>query len=75
VALGRGVVVGDGEATEIGVGDGLDLAAELLECADLLADGGEGVAAFCLEGIEGRLLEALLDAGPLASESPVDRGR
>ncbi len=71
VALGRGVVVGDGEATEIGVGDGLDLAAELLECADLLADGGEGVAAFCLEGIEGRLLEALLDAGPLGVRIPL----
>ncbi len=56
-----------GRAKTIGVEDGLDLAAQLLECADALAGGGWSVEAFALEGIEGRLLEALLDAGPLAS--------
>jgi hypothetical protein len=55
-----------GATTVIGLGDGLDLAAGLLECADSLADVGWSVEAFALEGIEGRLLEALLDAGALA---------
>jgi hypothetical protein len=68
VALGR-AGAGPGEVTEIGAGEGLDLAAELLECADELAGSGCSVAALCLEGIEGRLLEALLDAGPLPADS------
>jgi hypothetical protein len=74
VALGR-AGAGPGEVTEIGAGEGLDLAAELLECADELAGSGCSVAALCLEGIEGRLLEALLDAGPLPADSGQAQGR
>ena len=74
VALGR-AGAGPGEVTEIGAGEGLDLAAELLECADALAGSGCSVAALCLEGIEGRLLEALLDAGPLPADSWKALGR
>ena len=72
VALGR---AGPGEVTEIGIGEGLDLAAGLLACADELAGAGCSVAALCLEGIEGRLLEALLDAGPLPADSWQAQGR
>ena len=60
----------------IGASDGLDLAAGLLECADELAGAaGRSVAACALEGIEGRLLEALLDAGPSTTAFPQARSR
>jgi hypothetical protein len=52
--------------TSVGVGAGLDLAAELLEGADVLAARGWPLESFALEGIEGRLLEALLDASGVA---------
>ena len=73
-ALGR-AGAGLGKGTEIGTDEGLDLAAELLECADKLAHSGCSVAALCLEGIEGRLLEALLDAGPLPADGWQAQGR
>lgn len=40
----------------------LDIAAELLDLAAVLLEAGSFVEAFALEGIEGRLLEALLSA-------------
>ena len=67
-SLGR-AGAGRGQVTEIGAGEGLDLAAALLECADELAGSGCSVAALCLEGIEGRVLEALLGAGPARGDS------
>lgn len=42
----------------------LDLAAELLEVADVLIDAGCSVEALALEGVSGRLLELVVDAGP-----------
>jgi hypothetical protein len=41
----------------------LDLAAELLELTDALIDAGLPVEALALEGVEGRLVEALVGAG------------
>jgi len=43
----------------------LDVAADLLHVSRLLHDAGLLVEAFALEGIEGRLLESLLGAGPV----------
>jgi hypothetical protein len=43
----------------------LDLAADLLDASRLLRSVGLLVEAFALEGIEGRLLESLLGAGPV----------
>lgn len=45
--------------------EALDLAAELVELADRLHCSGHVVEAFALEGVEGRLLEALVGAGGL----------
>jgi hypothetical protein len=42
----------------------LDLAAELLEVADVLIDAGHPVEALALEGVSGRLLELVVGAGP-----------
>ena len=42
----------------------LDLAAELLEVADVLIEAGHSVEALALEGVSGRLLELVVDAGP-----------
>ncbi len=61
--------------TVVETDEGLDLAAGLLECADALAGQGRPVEAFALEGIEGRLLEALLDAGRVAGGVPDDVSR
>lgn len=61
--------------TTFAASDGLDLVAGLLECADALAGRGWSVAALALEGVEARLLEALLDAGTLAAGVPGDAVR
>jgi hypothetical protein len=42
----------------------LDLAAELLEAADVLIEAGQPVEALALEGVSGRMLELVVDAGP-----------
>jgi hypothetical protein len=42
----------------------LDVAAALVELADRLHRAGHVIEAFALEGIEGRLIEALVGAGP-----------
>jgi hypothetical protein len=51
--------------TTFGSSEALDLAAGLLESADTLAERDLPLQAFALEGVAGRLLEALLDAGAL----------
>ena len=48
----------------------IDLAAEMLECADEVARAGFVLEAFALEGIEGRLIESLLGSGPALKEAP-----
>ena len=65
VALHRGETGAGDDQVAMGANVALDLAAELLECAEHLGAAGRFVAAFALEGIEGRLLEGLLGAGPL----------
>jgi hypothetical protein len=45
----------------------LDVAADLLDASELLQVHGELVAAFALEGIQGRLLEAAVGAGRIES--------
>jgi len=63
-ALCQGETGAGDDQVAMGASVALDLAAELLECAELLGAAERFVAAFALEGIEGRLLEALLGAGP-----------
>ncbi len=48
----------------------LDVAAGLLEASELLHRHGAVVDAFALEGIQGRLLEAAVGAGPLEEAPP-----
>ena len=43
----------------------LDLAANLLDAAEMLARGGALIEAFALEGVQGRLLEAILGGGAI----------
>jgi hypothetical protein len=52
----------------------LDLAAELLEVADLLVAAGLDLEALALEGVGGRLTERLLGAGPFEG-TPIAAGR
>jgi hypothetical protein len=72
--LGRFDPTVAGETT-FGLNEALDLAAGLVESADTLAECGLPVQAFALEGVAGRLLEALLDAGALAAGTCGDANR
>ncbi len=53
----------------------LDWAAELLAIADALRSEGASMEALALEGVQGRLLEALTGAGPMLVSSPPEGQR